>query len=160
MITFRLAQGHARFMQHQMIAVMDAVTAVMLLEMTSMSISDGEDQAFRASSLIPEIRCLLHTTFPADPKAEYCRAAERILLGLKLDGLWEKELERLKVEDVHGQKQTSRNEETNMREGKKSRNNSQEGQDSRHAYDLMTQESTFRSIHNSTQNNQSNEEIC
>ena len=162
MITFRLAQGHARFMQHQTIAVMDAVTAVMLLEMTSMSILDGECQAFRASSLIPDIRCLLHTTFPADPKSEYCRAAERILLGLKLDDLWEKELERLNAEDVHGKIQTARNEETNhTRESKKSRNNSQheERGTPHNNYDFMTQESTFKPIHNSTQSNQSSEEI-
>ena len=160
--TFRLAQGHARFMQHQTIAVMDAVTAVMLLEMTSMSILDGEGQSFGASSLIPDIRCLLHTTFPADPKAEYCKAAERILLGLRLDDLWEKELERLKVDDVHGQIQTTKNEEANhTRESKKSRNNSQQEarSSSQNDDDLMTQESTFKPTHISTQNNQSSEEI-
>ena len=160
--TFRLAQGHARFMQHQTIAVMDAVTAVMLLEMTSMSILDGEGQSFGTSSLIPDIRCLLHTTFPADPKEDYRRAAERILLGLRLDDLWEKEVERLKVEDVHGQIQASRNEEADhTKERKKSRNNSQQEaqSSSQNNDDLMTQESTFKPTHISTQNNQSSEEL-
>ena len=83
-------------MQHSEVTIMDAITAVMLLEMTSITYSD--EGSFSMPRLIPDITCLLHTTFPDDPAAEYSLAAETILQGLKLSDLWEKEMKRMKNE--------------------------------------------------------------
>ena len=105
----RLAQGHARLMQHESVTTMDAVVAVMLLEMTSLTNLEGGEGIFRTSSLIPELSSLLHTTFPDDPTSDYCIAAERILSYLKLEDLWANEFERLKVEDENGIQQALRN---------------------------------------------------
>lgn len=105
----RLAQGHARFMQHENVTVMDAIVAVMLLEMTSLTNIDGGDSIFRTSDLIPNLSTLLHTTFPEDPTSDYCITAERILSALKLEDLWINEFERIKVEDEKGMQQDVKN---------------------------------------------------
>ena len=105
----RLAQGHARLMQHKNVTVMDAVVAVMLLEMTSLTNLDGGDSIFRTSDLLPNLSSLLHTTFPDDPMSDYCITAERILSALNLEDLWANEFERIKVEDELGMQQDFRN---------------------------------------------------
>merc|ERR1712088_873280 len=51
----RLAQGHARLMQHTVVTTMDAIIAVMLLEMTSLTNMDGSGSMFNTSGLIPDV---------------------------------------------------------------------------------------------------------
>ena len=70
-MTFRLAEAHARFMAHEEVTVLDAVTVILLLD-TSMD-SNG--------SLVAATNPL-HTSFPENPTKEYLRDAEAILTGL------------------------------------------------------------------------------
>ena len=85
----RLSQGHARLMQHHTVEIMDAVFAVLLLELTT-TISD---ETFTGSSLIHELNeNLLHNSFPDDPTQNYLAFCEKILLGLSLNEIWEQEL--------------------------------------------------------------------
>jgi DNA helicase MCM9 len=80
----RLAQGHARLMNHDEVTICDAINAIVLLEL-----SFDSNPSF-LSGINP-----LHTTFPADPLEEYKIQAEVILTGLGLSQLWDKEKRRL-----------------------------------------------------------------
>ncbi|TRY70613.1 hypothetical protein TCAL_02324 [Tigriopus californicus] len=83
----RLAQGHARLMRKSRVEIMDAVYAVILLEISSEA----------SSSLLQGVNPL-HTTFPEDPLNEYKAQAEVILEGLNLPHLLKSEMTRLQVE--------------------------------------------------------------
>ena len=140
----RLAQGHARLMQHTIVTTMDAIIAVMLLEMTSLTSMDGSGSVFNTSGLIPDLSSLLHTTFPDDPTSDYCIAAERILSYLKLENIWAKEFERLKTEDDYGIKQAAQNQK--IKENKLTNSTSHSQYDEQDG-DLMTQKSESSSTY-------------
>ena len=80
----RLAEGHARLMNHDQVTICDAINAILLLEVSFDS----------NPSFLPEIN-LLHTSFPLNPTEEYKSQAEYILTQLGLEDLWLQESERL-----------------------------------------------------------------
>ena len=80
----RLAQGHARLLNHDQVTICDAINAIILLEVSYDS----------NPSFLPEIN-LLHTSFPTDPFEEYKNQAEYILTELGLVELWVGEQKRL-----------------------------------------------------------------
>ena len=83
--TIRLAQGHARLMNHNEVTICDAIHSILLLEL-----SFDSNPIF-----LPETNPL-HTTFPENATEEYATQAEYMLTALALDDLWEKEAKRLK----------------------------------------------------------------
>lgn len=93
----RLAQGHARLMRKSRVEIMDAIYAVILLEISSEA----------SSSLLQGVNPL-HTTFPEDPLVEYKAQAEVILQGLHLPHLLKNELNRLQAEKEAAQLDRSR----------------------------------------------------
>ena len=145
----RLAQGHARLMQHKNVTIMDAVVAVMLLEMTSLTNVEGGDSIFRTSDLIPNLSTLLHTTFPDDPTSDYCITAERILSALKLEDLWICEFERIKIEDEYGMQQDLKNRKlrTSRYESKQRKSTDNSEKD-----DFQTQRSDYTSTYQAKTN--------
>ena len=82
--SIRIAQGHARLLNHDEVTVCDAINAILLLEMSFDS----------NPSFLPEIN-LLHTSFPLNPEEEYRVQAEYILAELGLVELWVNEQTRL-----------------------------------------------------------------
>lgn len=80
----RLAQGHARLLNHDQVTICDAINAIILLEVSYDS----------NPSFLPEIN-LLHTSFPTNPFEEYKNQAEYILTELGLVELWVGEQKRL-----------------------------------------------------------------
>ena len=64
--------------------VQDAIVAVLLLESSTAS-----------SATLVHVNNPLHTTFPADPVAEYGTTARKVLEALGLSELWPKEAGRL-----------------------------------------------------------------
>ena len=145
----RLAQGHARLMQHKTVAIMDAIVAVMLLEMTSLTNLEGGGAIFGTSCLIPDLSSLLHTTFPDDPTSDYCIASERILSSLKLEDLWVKEFERLKIEDDYGMQQALRNKKVAAAKLQRIKTNSHNATEDN---DFLTQESEYTSTYRTSTN--------
>ena len=61
---FRLAEAHARLLCHEEVAVIDAVTAVQLLDSSMASASN-----------------LIHSMAPDNPTQDYLDTAEAILAG-------------------------------------------------------------------------------
>jgi len=80
----RIAQGHARLMCREEVSLQDAIVAVLLLESSTAS-----------SASLVHVTNPLHTTFPADPVAEYRTTAWKVLEALGLSELWSKEAGRL-----------------------------------------------------------------
>ena len=87
-------------MLHDEVRILDAVSAVLLLE-AAVESGGGQAEAgegellFRIGGENP-----LHSVFPKDPNAEYRLQAETVLTRLELQHLWKKEKERLDQEDV------------------------------------------------------------
>ena len=65
-------------------SLQDAIVAVLLLESSTAS-----------SASLVHVTNPLHTTFPADPVAEYRTTAKKVLEALGLSELWAKEASRL-----------------------------------------------------------------
>ena len=65
-------------------SLQDAIVAVLLLESSTAS-----------SASLVHVTNPLHTTFPADPVAEYRTTAWKVLEALGLSELWSKEADRL-----------------------------------------------------------------
>ena len=70
--------------KYSQVSLQDAIVAVLLLESSTSS----------SASLVP-VTNPLHTTFPADPVAEYRKTAKKVLEALGLSGLWPEEAARL-----------------------------------------------------------------
>ncbi|XP_015714169.1 DNA helicase MCM9 [Coturnix japonica] len=79
----RLAEAHARLMFRDTVTLEDAVTVVSVME-----------SSMQGGALLGAINAL-HTSFPEDPMAQYRMQCELILERLELQGLLQKELQRL-----------------------------------------------------------------
>ncbi|XP_074650251.1 uncharacterized protein LOC141905312 [Tubulanus polymorphus] len=82
----RLSQAHARLVCHSEVTVLDAITAVLLME-----------SSMQGTALLGGVNAL-HTSFPEDAEAEYIKQAEIILMRLELHDIWEQESRRLAEE--------------------------------------------------------------
>ncbi|XP_013414481.1 DNA helicase MCM9 [Lingula anatina] len=83
----RLSQAHARLMFRDEVTTQDAVLAVSIME-----------SSMQGAALLGGINAL-HSSFPDDAENEYALQAEMVLERLKLQDIWEEELERLKDEE-------------------------------------------------------------
>uniref|UniRef100_A0A8D2CP94 DNA helicase MCM9 n=1 Tax=Sciurus vulgaris TaxID=55149 RepID=A0A8D2CP94_SCIVU len=79
----RLAEAHARLMFRDIVTLEDAVTVVSVME-----------SSMQGGALLGGVNAL-HTSFPANPKAQYQRQCELILEKLELQSLLSEELGRL-----------------------------------------------------------------
>lgn len=78
-------------MQREEVGVMDAVFAILLLELTSSSEQEGP-QGGAGVGLLGPTENLLHNSFPDDPTAYYLEFCQSILCGLGLDEIWQQVL--------------------------------------------------------------------
>ena len=85
-LIYRLAQAHARLMCHIEVEILDAVYAVILLETAQDTLMDSSSTVSATS---------LQTSFPLDPEDEYRQQAEKVICGLGLRHLWNKERTRM-----------------------------------------------------------------
>ncbi|KAK6643757.1 hypothetical protein RUM43_000020 [Polyplax serrata] len=79
----RLSQGHARLMFREKVTVLDAITAITIIESSTLNDFDGSQVN------------ALHTTASDDPYEEYQSQARQILTKLKLFRILDDEIQRL-----------------------------------------------------------------
>ena len=76
-------------MQREEVGVVDAVFAILLLELTSSSEQEGPQGGGWGGGLLGPTENLLHNSFPDDPNAYYLAFCQSILCGLGLDDIWQ-----------------------------------------------------------------------
>lgn len=79
----RLAEAHARLMYRETVTIEDAVMAVSVMECS-----------MQGGALLGNVNALL-TSFPADPSQQYQTQCQVLLVGLNLQSLLKKEMDRL-----------------------------------------------------------------
>uniref|UniRef100_A0A0K2U3I9 DNA helicase n=1 Tax=Lepeophtheirus salmonis TaxID=72036 RepID=A0A0K2U3I9_LEPSM len=85
----RLSQGHARLLHHTKVEIVDVVNAILLIEASGGVPSSSQIIVNNSSNTI-------HSSFSANPMADYYDQAKSVLLGLGFEDLWKEEEEKLR----------------------------------------------------------------